>query len=232
MASLIQSAKIGAGSATTVALQIATSAGNGTVDTTPGSLIIAYVGSSTPGRNCSASDNVNGAYNTDVGASGGSSNSICSFPNNGGGPLTVTGAISGAATAIAIIVEEWSGIAAIAPFDKASAIASGTAVTTLTSNSTGTLSQANELVVTACRLTTTQGSGSGQPTAQAPFTPDPIGSIPANTPYLGVGYQIVGSTAAVTSQFNWTTSSNCNLWVVTYKLATVGVDTLLGQGWV
>lgn len=217
MASLIQSAKISATGVTSFPLNIGNSAGNGTVDTTPGSLLIGYVASPTAGRTCSGSDNVNGAYNADAG--GASSCNITSFLNNAGGALTFTGSISGGATSIAIIFEEWSATVTNPALD-AHAAAGFTAQTSVTTTATGTLAQANELVVAMCRTATNPGAGY---IATGAFTPDPIGtSSPGGTACLIAAYQIVSSTTSVACTFGspWTNSVNGGTSIASYKLIT------------
>jgi len=218
MATLLQSFRGSTASATSLAINVGASFSNGTVDTTHGSLLVAYVASETPSRTVAASDNVNGAYTVDSGAA--SSCGICTFPNAAGGAITITGTISGAATLISVIFEEWSGIATTTPVDQHPAATNGGNVTTLNSNSTGTLNQANELILTACR---TQVAVSSY-TVSGPFTAGPQSP---NGNYHATGYQIVSSTTAQTSTFSWVTGANsCSVAIATYKLAAVNVQNL------
>jgi hypothetical protein len=190
--------------------------------TTPGSFLVAYVGSTTNGRTASASDNVNGAYNTD--ASAASSCSICTIPVNAGGAITVTGTISGAAGGtIQLIVEEWPPTTvAPSPFDK-SATGTATATNTLTTSTTSTLSAASELILAMCSLNSTGAGSSPVFAIQSPYTPGPSSPEPNTVnAALATGYQFVGSTAGVNAIFNWENNETARACIATYKLSPQG----------
>jgi hypothetical protein len=172
---------------------------------------------------------MNGAYNTDVSAV--SSLSICSFPNSGGasGTTTITGAITSTSTNIYMIFEEWAVGIAATPLDQTQKN-NGAAATTGNSGTTPTLSQSNELIVSA--LITNANSGTSTPTIQAPFTPSPASPVVNGSTWgLAAGNQQVVSTGGQIATFNWTNSVAWRSVIATYKLTSTG-DTLLGQAWI
>jgi hypothetical protein len=213
MPSLIQSIKGAFNNATSGTINIGASFSNGTVDTTPGNFLVAFVGSHQSGRLCSASDNVNGAYSTDANAS---SCSICTFPNIAGGAITVTYSISGGNTGCGALVEEWSGITAVTPLDQHTT-ANATATTTITVGPTGTLSQSAELVLAICA--TRNGAGASY-AVQSPLSPDAVSPVGYSLgSIVAAGSQVVSSTAAVSATFNWTNTVNSAAAIATYKIA-------------
>lgn len=227
MPSLIQTISGFAGGATSLAINVGNSAGNGTQNTTPGSMLVAYVCSPTTGRTCGCSDNVNGTYNTDVALV--SSGGIFTAPDNGGGAVTITGTLSGAAGQICMIIEEWSGIALIAPLDKTT---TNTAATQTSGNTgtTTTLSASTDLALAMMVLNQNGGAGFA---VQSPFTASTVSPVFGGASiFLATGYQILGSNAGVVANFSWTNASTYRGGIATYKIGSVGTDTLLGQGWV
>lgn len=222
-ATLIQSTHVLTGA--TVVSAILGTGGTG-IPVTAGNMIVAYVGSPSSGRTCSASDNVNGAYHTD--ASGPSSCSICSFASSAGGTITVTGAITGASTTIVMIVEEWSGVQPVNPAVDKAGTNSGGANTTGTTGSTVTLSQADELQLALMLLNSTAGTTTTFAVA-APFTPSPASPFGTGVNiFMACGNNQPLSTTAVSATFNWTNSSAWRGCIATYQ-NTTNTGSLTGQ---
>lgn len=187
---------------------------------TPGSLLVAYAGSTAANRTFTASDGVNGAYNVDINSAGGQgTTAIMTFPNTAAGTPTVTATISGANAEIDLIIEEWSGVNTVTPFDK-SAGSTGGPVTSGTTGTTATLTQTNELCLGFMHTNNNAGAGY---TVQSPFTAGPSSPNPASGSILGAsGYLIQASTTAVSATFNWTNSLNYRSAIATYKTVQLG----------
>ena len=187
------------------------------IPVTSGSLLVAYLGSFTTARTFSASDSVNGSYNADT--SGLSSGGIFTFPNSASGTITVTGTISGAASNIGMIVEEWAGILITTPLDQHPGGNSGSSVTSLAVGPTGALAQSSELVLSMIVLNSTAG---GSLTVSAPFTASPSSPILSSSLAVGAANYQPSATTALSCTFNWTTSATARGWITSYKLSPSG----------
>lgn len=125
-------------------------------------------------------------------------------PNCAGGSTAVVVSYTGDAgigPEVMAWVMEWSGIKTTSPLDAAPAGAIGGASGTWSSGSTGTLAQSNELAI---GIVASALSG-GATTPGAPWTElAQIGT--SGSCLLGVGYQVVSSTTALT--YNGTQASN------------------------
>jgi hypothetical protein len=141
---------------------------------------------------------------------------IFSFPNIAGGNTTITGVISGAATQVIILAQEWNGLFVTSPFDKNAANNSGASSTTSgNSNTTLTLSQPVELAVTM--LTVVNNAGAGF-VVSSPFTADPKSPVQiAASNLMAVGYNNLNSTTGVQGNFTWTNASQWASVIATYK---------------
>lgn len=210
----LQSTSAVSGSGGTISVILGT--GGTGIPVTAGSMLIAYVGSGTTGHTASASDNINGAYNSDSLMI--SSGTICTFPNTLGGTITVTGNVPGTSV-MGIIVEEWPNIATASPLDQKQAN-SGSAATTGTTGTTPTLAQAQELVVAMMALNTNGGSGFA---VQSPFTPSPSSPVMSGvTTVFAAGYYFPSTNAGVSATFDWTNSVTFRGCIATYKLSPSG----------
>lgn len=221
-ASLIQSTAGYTGSGTTVTAQFGTSFSNGTQNTTAGNLLVVYFGVSPGGRTLSAADNVNGAYNVDSAFT--SSASILSFPNCGGGAVTITGTASGAAISLWMIAEEWNGPISVAPFDKG-ASNSGGAATTGTTGTTTTLATSSDLAL--AMLFTVSSSQTSAFAISSPFTAS------TSSPWfqgvninLAAGNQQLSSATGISATFTWPNSSTYRACIATYKTGIVQAPTM------
>lgn len=191
---------------------------------TAGSLLVAYVGTNQVGT-FGVSDNVNGTYNND--ASSNAVVQIWTFPGAGSGTTTVS--LSFTSTTAAIIIEEWSGVAAVSPFDQ-KATNTGSAAQTGTTGTTPTLSQNVELALAGMEV------NSGSITSfvvSSPFSASTSGPVGNASFQIAAGNMITAASTGVGATFTWGTASA--VWhgaISTYKPSAGGVDTLLGQGWV
>jgi hypothetical protein len=187
---------------------------------TAGSMLVAYTFSINPGT-VGVSDNINGTYTGNV-VSG--PRGIYTFPNasSSSGVNSTTVSMTFTSTNLFLIIEEWAGVLAVSPFDKSNTN-SGSSNTTGTTGSTGTLTQANELIL-ALMVTSTVSTGLA---AQSPFTPGPAGEISHSGDGAGAtGYQIVAATTAQNATFDWTTTSNWQAVIATYKIPNPGTGSV------
>lgn len=131
-----------------------------------------------------------------------------------GGTITLTTSSGGTAqrsTAMCV-----SGIATSSPVDTSNHTATGSAATSATSVSTGTLAQASELVVGVSTFVT---AISGY-TPGGSFTA--IGGVSTSSGVQNA-YQIVSAATAVAYAPSWTTASNYRTDIVSFKDAAGGV---------
>lgn len=186
---------------------------------TPGSMLVCYAGSTASNRTFTASDGVNGAYTVDINTAGGQGTlAIMTFPNTAAGTPTVTATISGAVTEIDVLIEEWSGVNTVTPFDK-SASNGSTANTTGSTGTTATLSQTNELCLAFMHLSSNAGTTTPFLVA-SPFTANLDSPNPASVGILGsAGNLLQASTAGVSATFNWTNSVTFRGCIATYTTA-------------
>lgn len=120
---------------------------------------------------------------------------------------TITVTISGTA-ASAMVAIEHSNIRKTSPVDKVNS-AAGTSVTTLATGTTGTLADADELVVTAIGINLGSG-GFTAPTGYAEHLPAGVSGI------LDIADLLVTATTAQNPSWSWVNSATGNAAVVTY----------------
>jgi hypothetical protein len=128
-----------------------------------------------------------------------------------GSNITVNFSASASASAVAFAV---SGIANASPVDKTNNIATGTG-TSATSVSTGTLAQADELVIGILANSTNITA----------FVPGGSFTTISTSTVLSTAYQIVASTAAVSWAPSWTSSTTYDSDVISFKGAAASVIT-------
>jgi hypothetical protein len=191
--------------------------------TTVGNLIIVCVNSyaGTPGPS-SVTDSKSNTYTRDFQFTSGSLDQTyySAQITTGGTAHTVT--VGAGSTVVNIDAIEVSGAATSSPFDK-SASNSGTGAPPWTSGSTGTLSQADEIVVVSVGVDT---GSDAQITEDATYTL--IGEfVFGSTGYVSnTAYKIVSATTAI--DHTWTSTFGANPWfatAATYK-APAGTPTL------
>jgi hypothetical protein len=180
------------------------------------SLIVAHCACQNNGNSWpSVSDTINsGNYNEDVSANTYTTAAIFSFPASASGSNTITGHFSVGVDLINMIVQEWSLVQLVTPFDQ-DAVGGGT-TTAATSGASGTLAQPVELVV--CMLSTSLSRGY---TVGAGFTEDPFGNVGG---YLEAEYLISSSTAAQTGTWTVGSSANYTCLLATYKASQGGAS--------
>lgn len=208
------------GTSLTVTLNSPTTAGNcliacaGTVDATnptiSGITLGGSAGNWASGNTAYNNSYINAGIWIDPNCAGGQTSVVISFAgDSGGGPVTDAW------------VMEWSGLALTSPVDKAPAGSNGGA-SSWSSGSTGTLSQANELAIGVVYY---QTSGS-LTTPGSPWTE--LAQVGA-TNLLGVGYQVVSATTALTYSGTGTGGGSYGTCILTLKVAATtpvsGSDT-------
>jgi hypothetical protein len=129
---------------------------------------------------------------------------------------------SGSNLGYAVQVMEWSGVATSSPVDKTNGALSGS-TSSFSSGSTGTLSQASEVVIGAVMAQ----CSSGTETVAGPSSPwtNLAQAAPAASMALGTGYQVVSATTAQTYSGTLTAASVYGAAVVTLKGAASGVTS-------
>ena len=128
-------------------------------------------------------------------------------------------------TRIVWVAQEFSGLDTTAPFDKVSAIASGTSTAPL-SNSTGTLTQADSLVcghVAWVTGTSTLTAGSGYTNSAT------NGAAATSARFGGAESKVVAATTAQTANFTLGTSRPWGCIATAWKAASVGGGTASPQ---
>jgi hypothetical protein len=217
MATLLQSTNAFSGSGN---LSVAV-----TITVNAGSLIVCYFGSPTTARTASVSDTLNGTYNSDspLASSGG----IFTFPNSAAGSTTITASLSGGATVLCAIFEEWSGVVTSTPFDQ-KASATGTAQTSGNTGTTPTLAQGNELCL---GMICTNSNAGASYVATAPYSTSPSAPVQSGSNiFLCAGNQVQVATTGAQAGFSWTNSVNYRGAIATYKTLPVQNPTL-GTFW-
>lgn len=145
----------------------------------------------------------------DVQHSGGSNRIVAWYKIAGASESTsvTAGATGGATSDLAIY--EFSGIDAT-PLDKDNGNDGGYSVTSLQPGTTGTLTQANEVAITAV---CTGSSNGGSEAIDSGFT-----LVGASTLTRSLhGYKIVSATTALNPTLSWATARNCTAIIMTFK---------------
>ena len=220
--SLVQSAtNIGAASPITVTLGSNTTAGNclivyvgtGQGTTNPTVSGITLTGSSDTFADAKSLNN-NGTVDseiwTDQGCSGGHTAVVVTFA-----------AGSGASAGMVVRVEEWSGVATAGAVDKTNATATA-ASTSFTSGSSGTLSQASELVVGA--VSQDSGNGSTVTGPASPWTNTTQLNAASASVGMVTGWQVVSATTAQTYSGTIAPSAASVAVIVTLKTPAAAVS--------
>lgn len=139
---------------------------------------------------------------TDRNCAGGQTSVVVSYSGGGGG-----------GGAILVYVLEFSGVDTVSPLDTHPAGQNGNAAS-WSSGSTGVLAQANEVAIGVICT-----SGTGLTTPSSPWTE--LTQLSASSTLLGVGYQVVAATTALT--YNGTSTANIyGCCIVTLKAAAGG----------
>lgn len=212
MANLVQSAGNNNNSLITITVTL-----SGTV---AGNTLIVGLGSPTGARTWTCADGSNGAYTIDTFNSPRASIAIARASGIVGGNVTISGTISGTATNIGIVAEEWNGIQTTLPFDQQSTTNSGaTPAITTTIGPTATLAQTNEVAISVfCPA----GAGTGlavTPGGPPSWAQDANSQISAN---IGVGMAslLTTATTGVSATWSWTNSLQWAGTIATYKIGT------------
>jgi len=193
-------------------------------------IIILCLGSAATAGTVAASDGSNtySATNLYVGSSGKVILLYCANPvalSSG----TVTVSWTGAATVVGALIQV-AGLDLTSPIDKNPATGSGgTAVTTITEVTTGTLAQADELVIGATCVSAAPGAW----TEDVDFTSLTTSIGSGGNREIHWGYRITAATTSVGYQPSWVTARNytANIWsfkgaaaeVATRQILTLGV---------
>jgi hypothetical protein len=214
--------QLGVGTSSTGVINITTAA-----DSPPGTLVVVATFGNAGSASFSATDSVSncgGAYpaiaNSAISGAAGMGVFYCSVTSDlpNGGVITVNCGCSGDVSATAFSV---SGIATSSPLDQTGSIThGGTSSTSATATTTGTLSQASEIVVGVT------GVGSGYTsgwTQGAGFTS--IGGETGNTKNIFTAYQVVSATTSISWTSSWTGAASYQSIVFSFIGGTGAVTT-------
>lgn len=117
-----------------------------------------------------------------------------------------------------LVIYEISGNATSSPLDKVGAgTAFTTGVTTVSSSSTGTLTQANEICIGVAGIRNVTISGI---TVDSSFLPSPPDAGTDNTVYSLAAHIIVAATTAQSCNFSWTTAADPMGLIASFKQAS------------
>jgi hypothetical protein len=186
-----------------------------------GDMIVVYCGSPTGARTFTVSDSNTGAYTVVINNTPRASCAIATLINPNVGSTTITITISGAATTILGIAEEWPTFgftqtgADRTAFNNSGAV-SGTSGNT---NTTLTLSQASELVLSAFVTANAVNSLA----VSAPWTAGPLSPVSVTNGALASSYGTVSSTAGVIANYTWVNSVQWGGCIATFPQPIVTV---------
>lgn len=158
---------------------------------TAGSLLLAFVATLDVSTNTlGCSDSVNGTYNTDLspGGSNGMNGAFFSFPNaSGGSQPTVTATTTSNSSNMHLIIEEHSTVNTSTPLDQKTHFNGANGTTNVETGTTSTTAQADELIIAAVFMTTSEGPTTL--TAGGSFTVDSNSNMgPSSSGRVGLMY--------------------------------------------